>query len=327
MVTVNLPSGIPGQVEFNETYWETVKVECTEEAVADHSFTEGGHTGGGGIAAGPGVPVFNTPSGPFTGEPVEGIYFPGGSGGNPPRPVITKPLTFVDFQEECNKITAIMTTGTYRQDLQNLATMVNDPINENGICLGIGDDVTVPLTPGPEVVLPVFGHIRALSHTHNQHLNQQGLYDGGTYSVFSYEDLVAIAKLIKQNRINTDNFVATLSTKKGTHYAMTISNITKFKKFFYHEVNDYADLDPEGATKYGQAVKNEEEISKKYFRIDTGLIKKQNTDNEYVLGKFLDYLNEADMGVMLFETDATFQTFTRVSKRSASKPIQRTPCQ
>lgn len=40
------------------------------------------------------------------------------------------------------------------------------------------------------------------------------------------------------NKIETGNFVATLSTSKGTHYTLTISAPAKFKKFFYYWNNN-----------------------------------------------------------------------------------------
>ena len=79
-------------------------------------------------------------------------------------------------------------------------------------------------------------------------------------------------------------FVATLSTAHNTHYVLTINNINKFKAFFYHELNSYADANTyEEAMKYSSSSQNAWELQEKYYSSKSALIKETNTNNEDVL--------------------------------------------
>lgn len=64
-----------------------------------------------------------------------------------------------------------------------------------------------------------------VAHTHNSPANS-------TYSAFSYADLEAISKLLRNRKIDNTKFVSFLSTTDGTNYAFTIDDTAKFLKFF-----------------------------------------------------------------------------------------------
>lgn len=140
-----------------------------------------------------------------------------------------------------------------------------------------------------------------LSHIHNTP-------PAGTYSIFSGADLESIAEGINKNEIDPADFVATLSTHKGTHYALTISDPVKFSDFFHYILNDYFSnaftnlTSIASQTQFKNSRTDNMKLLKKYFDDKNGLIQSNNPNNEDVLGLFLDFLNEADIGITLFET-------------------------
>lgn len=314
-LTVVLPNGQRNYSTFN---LELVEVDCPGLG------SGGNNTGGGGGGGGtPTNPVFNTPGANNPGGPAPN---PGGVAGGPdPRkPVVTKPVRFLTYATECKKIADAMDKGTYRQQITAMATQVNDVVNEHGIILNNNDTITV-LTPGPQISISGNGTgYRAIHHIHNNP-------PGGTYSIFSYEDIEAILQLLQTNKIDAATFVATLSTKKGTHYAMTIADIEKFKDFFFHEFNVFSNLNSQpDKMKYSTANEKEEMLKKKYFDNKVGLIRKENINKELMLGTFINFMKEADMGIMLYETDATFQFFDQINKTNKNDmtdfKVTRTKC-
>ncbi len=158
----------------------------------------------------------------------------------------------------------------------------------------------------------------------------------GTYSVFSYDDLEAISLVLNNNKLDTGTFVAFLITKKGdklTRYALTINNKQKFQEFFYFK-NDtnfdfFASTQQQRDRRNNSFITSEKLKDKFYDGITLTstppLITNTNTDSEQVLELFLDFINEADMGVTLFEADAAFDNFTRVRKKNNGS-IERKPC-
>ncbi len=158
----------------------------------------------------------------------------------------------------------------------------------------------------------------------------------GTYSVFSYEDLEEISKVLNNNKLDTGTFVAFLITKKGdklTRYALTINNKQKFQEFFYFENDtnfDFFASTQQQRDRRTNSFNRLKEVREKFYEgiILTStppLITNTNTDSEQVLELFLDFINEADMGVTLFEADAAFDNFTRVRKKNNGS-IERKPC-
>ena len=133
---------------------------------------------------------------------------------------------------------------------------------------------------------------------------------------FSDEDLAGIAALIRFGDIAADKFVAYLATKKGTYLALTITNPTKFLNLFYSKTfpENGVGITTNDWPKVIASDKALEEPLYKYYdpKNKNRLIKETDTDTENVLKQFLNFLKEADAGVALFETDATFSSFTRL---------------
>jgi hypothetical protein len=314
-VRVRSSSSIPGQIEYSEWRWVYEPVPCPEENI-DHSWTEGNNPGGSG---GTHIPVFNTPY-PTSDNPVGENTLPGG-GPIPHNSIITLPKVdtkAIATPKECKKINAILNITGMRGKLTTIATHVNDANDEYGFATN-SDSTFTDFTPAPEITFTYNNTsvFNAVSHTHN--LNK--------LSVFSFSDLVAIAKMIKEGSINTDQFIATLSTAKGTHYILTINNVNKYKAFFYHVIKDFGDLPVTERTVYRHSLKRADSLMTKYYNSKTGLIRTTNNNNTFDLFHFMNLLKEADLGVSMFETDANFQSLNQIGKLDSYAPVKRLPCQ
>lgn len=310
-------TSIPGQLEKSKFIWVYVAIPCPE-GYDDYSLTEGNHPRGGG---GTYPPIFNTPY-PISQEPVSNMPGPGGgSSGSPYNPIYTKPEVIIVNRRECKKIKEALDSNNFRQEVVNLAGLVNDPVNENGMAL-YSNGTAITFTPAPELQVPLIGptpmftpKYTVISHTHNT----------GKLSVFSYADLEAIARLLAEDNIDTGTFVATVSTQKGTHYALTISDTQRFKLFFNSKFVNLMGLSQAELPDYKDKNKKNSDLEDKYYGGSNPYIHVNNSNNEMVLKHFLSFLKEADLGVSLFETDATFQEFEQVSLKSDGS-IQRKKC-
>ena len=158
--------------------------------------------------------------------------------------------------------------------------------------------VTIP----PDPVNPYI----SIAHTH------PGGGELQTYSIFSYNDLRLFSNLIHNGKLQSSNFVAYLTTSKGTNYAITIKDVSKLQNFFlcFNE-----DGNGQNMTEWINSYNSSLLLLNKYFLgyennngnyVDP-LITEHNTDNEDVLKKFLEFLEEADLGILISETDENFE--------------------
>jgi hypothetical protein len=272
---------------------------------------------------------YNCPNGGIDGSTNDGSDLPQGGNSstdnttNPDDEIVTVPFDDTRAKaKECEKISNLLnfetnanTNETYRDKIVNLATQVNDTLNEKGLYLNSNNLVGYP-NPGFTVKFLKSISYKAMSHTHNDDPE-------GKYSVFSFNDLISISELLNLNKINSTEFVATLSTSKGTHFALTISDVTKFKAFFYSHNNDAGSA---GFNYWKTNWENLERINEKYYNGKTPLIKQNDTDNEAVLEHFLDMMNEADLGISLYKTNANFDSYTRVIKDKTTGEIKEDTC-
>lgn len=297
-------SGIPGQREASG--WEEVKVkiDCPEPD-RDYSYTL--NQSGGGFY----IPIMNI-------ENPEPVTIPGtniGGGSNVFNPVVTSPTIIV--KSDCKKLKETLDKNNFRQQIVTLAGNVNDTANEHGVTMDTENNIT-NLTPAPSLTInlnPTDKYV-AFGHIHNDHPD-------GTYSVFSFADLRTLSTILHNGKIKTSEFVATLSTSKGTHYAFIISDKAKFKKFFYYWNNS---MTAQNSEVYLESFNSAKEIEDTFYRSKDALIDQTDTDNESVLSKFLDFIKLSDLGITLFESDATFQNFTVVYKDANSSEIKRQQC-
>ena len=220
----------------------------------------------------------------------------------------------------------------YRQKLIDLAQTVNED-HENAV--GIYKDGTEFEESG--TALNTFVDLNqnpnskyiAIAHTHYETSTTPS---EDTYSIFSPNDLQFYSQRLRENELDYRKFVAFLITGKGTRYALTINNKSKFLDFFkYVEINrkwENGEASTPEETNY--VINTIVPIYDKYFdkeSIPKAPIKKGNTDNNEVLEAFLQFMDEADMGVNLFSIDDTFTNYTQLNyDTSEPNNIKETPC-
>lgn len=229
------------------------------------------------------------------------------------NPIQTIPL-INDFTRDCNLVKKVNTINpAFKQKLLDIASPSSLNLNyEKGVLL-MKDNPTpidiagLPNTNEIDITVPA-GKLMFLAHNH---------LGDNTYSVFSLADLAGIARLIRQGRISVNNFVAYLATKKGTYLAITISDPDKLVNLLYSRTfnDDGTDIPADQWPKIVESEKNFDYLYKRYWKTEnpSRLIQETDTDNENVLTQFLKFLRDADAGVNLFETDATFSNFKKLN--------------
>lgn len=227
------------------------------------------------------------------------------------------------LSRECRKIEKLLNdqdNQVFKDKLLDLASPDNYQVNldvsfeksasifENQTNLvqnqGNANQGSVPILLNPN------NKYKAFVHTHPNDAN-------GTYSVFSFDDLIAISKILYNNKINTGTFVAFLISKKGANvncYALTINNKTKFKDFFYaYQDFDFFAATQEEKDKRATSWEKSRNLRNTYYDNNSPLITNYNIDSEEMLKQFLKFMKEANMGATLFKTDASFDNFSQVT--------------
>ena len=212
------------------------------------------------------------------------------------------------LKKECAKIKRIFDDApTYKQQLIDLNNGVTSDTQEKGIAIFKND------SSNPQVVTSISGGVIEfdlnpsspyISMTHTHDAFGEG---NGTFSVNSFADLILTSSIAKKYKIKANRFVSFLITAKGTRYAFTINNASKFRNAFYNIIMDNID----GKVDMDR-VKEMEDIVEDYYEGDEAIIKTSNTDNSTVKKAFLQMLKEMDAGVSLFEISADFETFTHL---------------
>ncbi|REE07617.1 hypothetical protein DFQ09_1183 [Winogradskyella pacifica] len=240
-------------------------------------------------------------------------------------------------KKECRKITNLLEdTPNYKTKLVELSSdaNLNSPLEKGAGKLknqdAIEDYEAEVGFPQIEIDISGVNKFEALAHNHPT-------TSPFSLSTFSPQDLMHIAKLIRLNKI-TDNFVAFLTTKQGTQYALTISNPTKFLDLFFYKTFDpkigIRDIPPTQQARYWASKDAFIPLYDKYFNPDIPDHKIKATDpndpnidtlNENDLKEFLNFMDEANIGAHLFETDATFNIFTKLKLKNG-EPHRENPC-
>ena len=277
---------------------------------------------GGGESSGDGDGGFDSPAG-------GGSTTPGTT--TPVDPVVTVPFDdALVADKECKKITTFLEansnfklllldlnnylTANYERSISKFKTQ--DTINyDNG-------------TPNqPEVRLLSMPANKYEAFAHTQYEDPLTTYQDN-YSVFSIDDLIGIASLLKEGSLG-DDFVTFLPTGKGTYYALTIQNKNKFLDFFYYSLQPTPPTngDPYLMTRWINRKDKFQKLEKEFYSSDSAIIKESNTDNQQVLTAFLKFMNDEDLVASLFKSDSTWNSFTRVTYDSNSiNFIKEKPC-
>ena len=187
--------------------------------------------------------------------------------------------------------------GKYK--LSSTSLVQNSPIGTNGAV---------------ELIIPTGSQkYEMIAHTHNAPAN-------ATYSVFSFEDLLGISNLLRNNKINTSSFVSFLTTADGTNYAFTVNNPTLFLNVFATKFDSGFDYDTS---------LNTYKLKDKYYtgsKDESPLIIENNTDLLKDEKLFLDFLKDVNMGITLFEVNDTFDSFEEVTYNRRTDSIEKENC-
>lgn len=317
----------PGACSLCEGCWKT-RTTCTIRSIivsVDNGWYPSGVgtiTGGGG-----GGPAGTIPTGPTPCNPnplLNNGLLPCPLGNTTGWLPYLEPLPPTTPSDEVKNIADSSKNPFYMQKVKDLAKQENlNLAYEKSVALIDGANPNIKEESGTTAVanvqipnLPIGQKYKSFAHTHSN-------TSGGTYSVFSYDDLKRMSMLLHSRQLVADKFVIFVSSYKGTHYALTIRDKTKFEKFFYY-FNNNGEVSNmfEWLNSFNKAM----QIREKYFQDPTdALIKETDTNNSNVLDKFLDFINEADLGTALFESNANFDSFTKVEK-DESGTIKRTNC-
>jgi hypothetical protein len=326
-------------------YFITVTYEpCPDEEVDNTPPGGGGgetpvdNTGGGGGGSSGGDGTSTSPIVPCEDGKAQEVDENGNCYDIEDPDIITEPIDR-SLEKECKKITDLLNVvenQTFKNKLIELSSPANLDLNyekavslfENQTALdereGTADSAFVSILANP------VNKYKAIVHTHPS-------IGAGTSSVFSPADLIEFARLIENNKIST-GFVAFLTTKKGTKYALTIDNPTKFLNFFYSQlfdnVADAISSDPLNAMQISNRFYASRDafipLYNQYFNPEfaSRKIKETNINNEGVLQEFLNFMDAADAGFTLFEAlgappnGAPFETFRKLTLENG-QPIRK----
>lgn len=284
-------------------------------------------TGAGGAGAGSGYGGGN--GGTIATEP--GVGHSGGgsgnSGGGNNPPVTTTPviedLDTAIAPSGCKTITKQLEKfSSLKQELIDL-TGTTSQNHENGIFIdksataqttnptqtipqGIGGMIDINLNPSQKYVM--------LAHTHDAY----GGNGNGTYSIFSWDDMAALSRLVQNDKIDTSDFVFYVMTADGTRYALTIDCTLCIDSFRYPRTN------AQGTVLDMKKIAEMEKIFQKYYG-PNGTIK-VNSNVEDDKKSFLEFIKEAKLGLNLFEVDASFSNFQKLELDSKNSNVIKKPC-
>jgi hypothetical protein len=163
---------------------------------------------------------------------------------------------------------------------------------------------------------------KVMAHTHDAY----GPYGSGTFSIFSWEDLAIAADIIKDSEFDDDFFTLYLATADGTRYALTIEGTSSFSSYFDWKT----DPNNPANTNYTDFQK----------RLDLNQKEREYYAEQPIPGKigynstpandvkvFLKMLKDLNLGVSLFEVDATYTTFTKLTLNSnGTAVVPKAPC-
>lgn len=245
---------------------------------------------------------------------------------------------------ECAKIKSFLNNpanSTFKNSLLYLSNLSGPqpPLNEN-FETGVVSNVNIPnatvyqgTANKPILMLPPNPSTpyNAIAHTHPN-------IPPGAFSVFSPSDLTFLAALIADGKV-TGDITLYLTTKKGTQYAMIVTDPQKLVDLFYSQIYANSSKIPSNGTtqflandqKFNDAKKNYKKLFDTYFDKNTGSIKETDTNNEGVLTEFMNFLNEGDAGVKLFDAspvnpgDPPFDKFREIELINGV-PVRKNPC-
>ncbi len=252
----------------------------------------------------------------------------GGSPGTPPSPngpniIITTPVLVTDpdlTTDPCEKIKKQLSENPQIVDeLSNMANKTSENTEWGRYKITSANVIQTPAsTASGQVSFPfpsVGVKYTMMAHTHNSPAEQ-------TFSVFSWTDLVQMGEMIKNNQIDSNHFVAYLATADGTYFALTIEDPYTFGQFFALSGQPNFDMN---------IAENRVNEANKYFGElspnNDPIIKENNTDLYADKKAFLQFLQNNNLGVSLFESNQNFSTFTKLAYNPTTNNVDSENCQ
>ena len=162
---------------------------------------------------------------------------------------------------------------------------------------------------------------KIMAHTHDAY----GPYGTGTFSIFSWGDLLQAADIVKENEFDDDFLTLYLATADGTRYALTIDWPSAFYQVFDINTNP----NNPSQTNYFNSDKFQElyKIENKYYsEIPTSGKISYNSTPEDDLKVFLKMMKELKLNISLFEVDPTYTTFSKLTLNSDATVKRGNPC-
>jgi hypothetical protein len=199
--------------------------------------------------------------------------------------------------------------------------------HENGIFIdssspnvqnGIPSTTSSSTVNFPDIAPP--NKYKVMAHTHDA----QGPNGTGTFSIFSWGDLLEAVAIIRDNEADDDFFTMYLATADNTRYALTIDSTYGFVNFFNV-------VDPNNPTitdqlKAKKLIDMEAEYYADNATVGSGKIGSA-TNPADDLKIFLKMLKEMGSSVSLFEVDPTYTIFTKLTLSSnGTTVVPKAPC-
>ena len=249
---------IDGEVSYSrlpgcEGYYEVVSWDAYGGTCVDYDCTAGGnHSPGDSCSGNESEQAYTICTGAWVtscvgggnngaGNPSNEDPSSGGGGSTGPTGGPASPIAVVPYDEtfglrrECQKIKYILDdpdNAVFKQKILEISNDENLNLNyEKSVGLfenqtNLDEHSGNPNQASTRILNDVANNYISIAHNHPDDAN-------GTLSIFSFDDLVAFAKVLENDNLNANKFVAFLATKKGTKYALTIHNKTKFSNALF----------------------------------------------------------------------------------------------
>jgi hypothetical protein len=168
--------------------------------------------------------------------------------------------------------------------------------------------------------LPTPNKYKVMAHTHDAH----GPNGTGTFSIFSWGDILQVAAILNDNEADDDFFTMYLATADGTRYALTIDSTYSFLNFFnVIDPNNPTITDPVKTKALLEMEGNYYDDNATVGSGKIGLATNPADD----LKIFLKILKEMNAGISLFEVDPTYTVFTKLTLNSnGTAVVPKAPC-
>lgn len=145
------------------------------------------------------------------------------------------------------------------------------------------------------IVIPVIENTENVNHSH---------FLG---KMFSVSDLETLYDFIRLNFANPNSFTLGLSNEDGESYVLTVDDPSKFLLF---------------GSKYFSNERKTEQLNSKYSDYKIG----NSNDSETNEFRFLELIEDLDMGISMLKADDNFTKYDLLEKSSTQNEVNKIPC-